>query len=127
MNRSIAFALLISLGHTSAALAGESLMASASRVVREGTALAASRPKPGRAEPLGLSVAARGGVRGSPANTSDAAAQREGGGAVASSGMSKKTKLSIYLGVAAAFIGTAYAIDHRVRDVTPSTLGTRQD
>ena len=41
--------------------------------------------------------------------------------------MGKKTKWMIYAGAIAAFVGTAYAIDHSVKDVTPSSLGTRQD
>jgi hypothetical protein len=44
-----------------------------------------------------------------------------------SSGMSKKKKVMIGLAFAAGFAAVAYTIDHKVLDVTPSTLGTRQD
>jgi hypothetical protein len=33
----------------------------------------------------------------------------------------------IMIGAAVAFIGTIYAIDHQVQDITPSSLGTRED
>lgn len=127
MSRWIAFVLVISLGQTSAVFAGESLIASATRVVRETTAQPAS---PGRAESRAgfpvVTIAKSAGVRESAAKT-DGLAQTQGGGAVSQSGMGRKTKWAIYAGVIAGFVGTAYAIDHSVKDVTPSTLGTRQD
>jgi hypothetical protein len=33
----------------------------------------------------------------------------------------------IIAGAAVGFLGVAYGIDHKVRDVTPSTLGQRHD
>jgi hypothetical protein len=127
MIRSIAFALVIALDQSSVAFAGESLIASARRVVRETTAQPAPLPKvESKAGFPVVTIAARTGVRESAAKT-DALAQAQGGGAVSQSGMGKKTKWMIYLGVAAGFVGTAYAIDHSVKDVTPSSLGTRQD
>jgi hypothetical protein len=33
----------------------------------------------------------------------------------------------IFVAAAVGFAATAYAIDHKVQDVTPSTLGTRED
>jgi hypothetical protein len=41
------------------------------------------------------------------------------------SGMRKRTKFLIALGIAGAFAGVAYAIDHGVEDSTPSSLGER--
>jgi hypothetical protein len=41
--------------------------------------------------------------------------------------MKKRTKTLIFTAVAAAFVGVAYGIDHKVTDVTPSSLGTRED
>ena len=44
-----------------------------------------------------------------------------------SSGMSKRTKIMIAIGAAAAFTAVAYSIDRGVVNNTPSTLGTRKD
>ena len=41
--------------------------------------------------------------------------------------MKKSTKMLIYAAVAGAFAGTAYGIDQKVKNVTPSSLGTRHD
>ena len=53
--------------------------------------------------------------------------QQGGGGTISQTGLSKRTKALILSGAAVAFVGIAYGIDHRVTDVTPSSLGTRQD
>jgi tartrate dehydratase beta subunit/fumarate hydratase class I family protein len=127
MNRSIAFALVITLVQSSIAFAGESLIASATRVVRETTAQPASQPNvESRAGFPVVTVAARTGVRES-APKAEVLAQTQGGGTVSQGGMGKRTKWMIYAGAIAAFVGTAYAIDHSVKDVTPSSLGTRED
>jgi hypothetical protein len=54
-------------------------------------------------------------------------AQQGGGGAISQTGMGKGTKTLIFAAVGAAFAGIAYGIDHRVKDVTPSSLGERHD
>ena len=107
--RLLGVVLVFAIGHASPALAGESLLASATRLVREAG-----------------SEAATAALRASPPRRVGAFAQASQG-VVATSGLRKRTKLMIVVGAAAAFAGTAYAIDHRVRDVTPSSLGTRQD
>ena len=43
------------------------------------------------------------------------------------SGMSKRRKMMIVIGAAAAFGVVAYSIDRNVVNSTPSTLGTRKD
>ena len=43
------------------------------------------------------------------------------------SGMSKRKKMMIVIGAAAAFGVVAYSIDRNVVNSTPSTLGTRKD
>jgi hypothetical protein len=43
------------------------------------------------------------------------------------SGMSKRTKIMITIGAAAAFAAVALSIDRGVVNNTPSTLGTRKD
>jgi hypothetical protein len=104
--RLLGLALVFALGHSAPALAGENLLASATRLVREAGSEAALRASPSRR--VGVFAQA-------------------GPGVVSTSGLRKRTKLMIVVGAAAAFAGTAYAIDHRVRDVTPSSLGTRAD
>ena len=41
--------------------------------------------------------------------------------------MRKRTKMMIAIGLGVGFAAGAYTIDHHVLDVTPSSLGTRQD
>jgi len=41
--------------------------------------------------------------------------------------MSRRTKVLIWLAAGVGFAATAYTIDHKVRDDTPSSLGTRKD
>jgi hypothetical protein len=41
--------------------------------------------------------------------------------------MKKSTKMMIYAGLAVGFVASVWAIDHHVLDITPSSLGTRQD
>jgi hypothetical protein len=41
--------------------------------------------------------------------------------------MSKSKKFLIAAAAAVGFVAAAYAIDHKVQDVTPSSLGTRED
>ena len=119
MKRLVAIGLVMTLGSASAALAAEPLSVAAARAARENAAASAKADNPALRV---VSFAVAAGVR-------DAAlAQGPGqGGTISSSGMSKRTKAMIYLGAAVAFVGVAYGIDHHVRDVTPSTLGTRQD
>jgi hypothetical protein len=47
--------------------------------------------------------------------------------ALSKSGMRKRTKIMIYVAAGVGFAATAYTIDHKVLNVTPSTLGTRKD
>ena len=66
------------------------------------------------------------------ARTSPTSAARAGQAAkqapgLGSSGLSKRTKIMIAIGAAAAFVAVAYSIDRGVVNNTPSTLGTRKD
>ena len=65
------------------------------------------------------------------ARTSPAAARAEQAAQQApgleSSGLSKRTKIMIAIGAAAAFAAVAYSIDRGVVNNTPSSLGTRKD
>ena len=110
MRRICAFALVIWFGNTSAALAGETLLESATRFARESArAPAPSRTTPGAA----------------PRSTFALAQQPQAG--LASSGMSKRKKAFIWLAAGVGFAATAYTIDHKVQDNTLSSLGARKD
>ena len=106
MRRLLVVAVVLTLGNASVASAGETLLASATRIVRD----LAETPLPPTA----------GAARRAPL------AQQEQPG-LASSGLKKRTKVAIALGVAVGFAAVAFAIDRRVENATPSTLGTRQD
>ncbi|MBI3494219.1 MAG: hypothetical protein HY047_20930 [Acidobacteria bacterium] len=117
MRRVLAFALVLWLGNTSAALAGETLLASATRLARE----AARSQAPSRTS----SDAAMASARESASRSTLAFGQRQP--ALVASGMSRRTKVLIWLAAGVGFAATAYTIDHKVQDNTPSSLGTRKD
>jgi hypothetical protein len=119
VRRSIALALALQLGGTSSALAGSPLLASATRLAREAAATTAVSP-PRAAQPA---ARARGGAPGAAA----APGWQGQGGGLASSGMSTKKKILIGVIAGFGFAATAYIIDHKVLDVTPSSRGTRED
>ncbi len=101
MRRLLVLTLIASLGSGSAAFAGESLVQSATRIVQEAT----------RAKPI--SAGSTEALQGQPV--------------LAKSGMKKRTKIMIYLAAGVGFAATAYVIDQKVLNVTPSSLGTRKD
>ena len=109
MKRFFAIALLASLLPTSA-FAGEGILASGSRHVHQ---LA--------------TVPAEAAVPATPAKVTRPAAAYQQGGTLSRSGMSKGKKALIYIGLAAVAVGGIMTIDKNVLDVTPSSLGTRQD
>jgi hypothetical protein len=113
MRRVLVFALVLWLGNTSAAVAGETLLASASRLAREAARAQALSPTTA----VAASVAPRRGTL--------ALAQGQAG--LASSGMSRRKKALIWLAAGVGFAATAYTIDHKVLDNTLSSLGTRKD
>ena len=119
MKRLFAVALIASLGLPSIAFAEGPIAQSAGKSLRETTVRSVTPPS-GRF----VSYATKAGVRSTPAAT---LAQQGNGGTISQTGLSKRTKTIIFAAVAAGFLGTAYGIDHRVRDVTPSSLGTRED
>jgi hypothetical protein len=121
MNRLVVLALLASLGPVSAAVADDSLLTSGARHVQQITrAEAAGAPTAASTSPAGAAV--------SIGRTDGASFQAgQGTGTLSGSGMRKRTKLMIALGIGAGFAAGAWTIDHHVLDVTPSSLGTRQD
>jgi hypothetical protein len=126
MKRSLVFALLLSVGHGSAALAGrgphdadfaswggkETLLQSGQRITRQ---VAEARP----AAPSIALDAKR--LRIERAFQPALQAQTT----LAQSGMRKRTKLLIAMGIVGAFAGVAVAVDRGVEDSTPSSLGQR--
>jgi hypothetical protein len=106
MSRLLVFGLVVSLGHASAASAGDTVLTSATRMVRN---LADTSSPP-----------AVGALRRAPL------AQQDQPG-LASTGLRKRTKVAIALAIAATFAAVAHTIDGRVENTTPSSLGTRQD
>ena len=102
--RAIVLIGVIALGQVTPALAGGSLLQSASRLAQE-----AAREMP---------VAVR------PAPSRYTTAEQ---GTLAESGMSKRKKWFITIAAVLGVAGGIYAIDHGVEDNTPSSKGTRRD
>jgi hypothetical protein len=124
MKRLFAVALVASLGLPSMAFAEGPIAQAASKSIRENTVAATEALKSDGASTGFASYASVAGVK--PA-ASPAALAQQGNGAVSQTGMKKSTKMLIYAAVAAAFGGIAYGIDQKVKNVTPSSLGTRHD
>ena len=110
MKRLLVFALMLSIGNASAAVAGGTLLQSGQRIItRQSAAVPAVSATP-------VVEAKR--LRSAPAAL-------QGQPTLAQSGMSKGKKILIGLGIAASFVGVALAIDGGVEDSTPSSLGQR--
>ena len=123
MKRLFAVALAASLGLPTIAFAEGPIAQSASKSIRETTTAAVMPAAKVEGASAGfVSYAAKAGVR--PAA---ALAQQGGAGTISQTGMKRSTKVLIFAAAAAAFAGSAYGIDHKVKDVTPSSLGTRND
>ena len=118
MNRLLVFALVASLGHASAAFAGESLLTAGARRARQMAVESASTAASASTAPATMAV---------PAGQKPAPSFQTEGGNLSKSGMGKGKKTLLYVGLAVAFAASVWTIDHHVLDVTPSSLGTRQD
>ena len=124
MRRLLILTLLTSFGSGSLAFAEASLLQSGTRIAgalgRTPTTMPTPDSRAVPANPAGKLV-----VR----NPSLRAERFEGQElpALAHSGIRKRTKILIYLAAGVGFAAAAYTIDHRVVDVTPSSLGTRKD
>jgi hypothetical protein len=124
MKRLFALALIASLGLPSIAFAEGPISQAANKSVRETTATATG---PVKSDGVSTGFASYASVAGVKPAASAAALAQQGSGAVSQTGMKKSTKMLIYAAVAGAFVGTAYGIDQKVKNVTPSSLGTRHD
>jgi hypothetical protein len=127
MTRFLVLALVASVGHASVAFAGDSLLTSGARHIQQiargqaadaPTGVTAAAPLVAAPIPAGMAVAIA-----KPA----ASAFQEAPGTLARSGMRKRTKILIALGLGLGFAASAWTIDHKVLDITPSSLGTRED
>jgi hypothetical protein len=122
MKRFLACALVAVIGNASAAFAGESLITSGTRQVQ----LLATAPAAATAQQPAVKSTAE--VPGVPTRVSSPAYQEgPGPGNLSKSGHSKATKIMIYSALGAGFALSAWAIDHHVLNLTPSTLGQRKD
>ena len=121
MSRLVALTVVISLSASPVTFAGEGLMQSGTRIVQQQVAQDA-RPAPDASRSVAANNSGKSGF-----SASNAAAMQEGPAVLSKSGMSKGTKVMIYLAAGVGLAGTAWAIDHKVLDVTPSSLGTRRD
>lgn len=110
MRRSLVFALMLSIGHSSVAIAGETLLQSGQRIITR-QAAAAAVPATTTLETKRLRA--------------DGRAALQGPATLAQSGMRARNKFLIGLGIAVAFAGVALAIDGGVEDSTPSSRGER--
>jgi hypothetical protein len=121
MSRLVALTLAFSLSVTSFTFAGEGLMQSGARIVQQQVAQTVALPSTSA-----RSMPTRDSAKSTGFSASNAAAL-QGPAVLSKSGMSKRTKIMIYLAAGVGLAGTAWAIDHKVLDVTPSSLGTRRD
>ena len=122
MSRLVALTVAISLSASSLSFAGEGLMQSGVRIVQQ-----QATQNEGSASTVVRLKATSASDKSNGFSAARAAAMQEGPAVLSKSGMSKRTKVMIYLAAGIGLAGTAWAIDHRVLDVTPSSLGTRRD
>lgn len=54
-------------------------------------------------------------------------AAQQGAPVLSQSGLRRRTKAMLFISLAAGFAASAWVIDHKVQDITPSSLGTRED
>lgn len=117
MHRLVALVLVGSMGGVTTAFAGDSILTSGTRLVRQ-LAVEAAASVPAATVVSRPDAAQR--------HQSSMAYQAEGG-RLSQSQMGKGKKALIYIGLAVGFAASAWTIDHRVSDSTPSSLGTRKD
>ena len=119
MKRLLVFALMATVGQASAAFAEDSLLASGARhtqpIARADGGGPTTTPSRRQTTPA-VSIARH-----------EAPALQVGQAGLARRSIRTRTKWMIALGLGAGFAAGAWTIDHHVLDVTPSSLGTRQD
>ena len=113
MKRLLVFTLLTSLLSGSAAFAGESLVQSAARIAQAQAAAVEADAVTNRNDVTTLAK-----------NTALFAQERA---VLSKSGLKRRNKALLYIGMGVGFAAAAYVIDHNVVNATPSSLGTRRD
>jgi hypothetical protein len=121
--RLVVLTLIGSLGRCSLAFAGESLLQSGLRIAREVGRASVTLPA-SDAHPV---LTDRSATLASRLTSVRAEVSDGQGAALSTSPMRKRTKILIYMAAGVGFGVAAYAIDHKVLNITPSTLGTRKD
>jgi hypothetical protein len=120
MRRVVVFALIFAFGST-AAFAEDTIAQAGMRALQ--SQLAASTSTARSAGSLTSVPALHARVLQPPV----AKAMQQEVPVLSKSGMSGRKKALLYASLAAAFVASAWVIDHKVQDITPSSLGTRQD
>ena len=123
-SRLLTLSLIASVGSGSIAFAEEGRLESGSRIVQE-VGRARSLLAAANVRTIVTSQVATPVNRIDPARSEVRAGQEQP--VLSKTGMRKRTKIMIYLATGVGFAATAYTIDHKVLNVTPSTLGTRKD
>jgi hypothetical protein len=124
MRRLVVLTLMGSLGSSSLAFAGESLLQSGLRIAGEVGRVSIVQPA-SDARTVLTDRAGRLASRLTPVRAE--ASQGQEAPALSTSPMRKRTKILIFVAAGVGFAVSAYAIDHNVLNITPSTLGTRKD
>ena len=123
-SRLLVLTLIASVGSGSLAFAEEGLLESGSRIVQE-VGRARSLSAAPNTRTIVASQVATPVNRLGPARSEAREGQDQP--VLSRTGMRKRTKIMLYLAAGVGFAATAYTIDHKVLNVTPSTLGTRKD
>ena len=125
--RLVVLTLIGSLGSSLMVFAGESLLQSGLRIAGEVGRGSVALPAPDSRTALAAQTARRE-SRLAPVRAEAVDDQGvQGAPALATSPMRKRTKVLIFLAAGVGFGVSAYAIDHHVLNLTPSSLGTRKD
>jgi hypothetical protein len=124
MKRLLVFALVATICNAPVAFAEESILKSGVRHVQQ-IAVAESSAAPAAAAALPAGAVTIAGTNTTGRKV--APSLQEQSGNLTKSGMSTWKKAAILIGIGVGTAATFYAIDHSVVDVTPSSLGTRQD
>lgn len=125
MKRLLVFVLVAAIGNVSVAFAEESLLKAGARHVQRLAVAESSVAEPSAAAALpagAITIAGK-----STTGKKVAPSLQEQPGNLTKSGMSTWKKAAILIGIGVGTALTFYAIDQNVVDVTPSSLGTRQD
>jgi hypothetical protein len=122
--RLVVLTLIGSLGSSSLAFAGEIQLQSGLRIAGEVGRVSVTLPA-SDARTVLTDRAGRLAFRLTPVRAE--ALDGQGAPALATSPMRKRTKILIYAAAGVGFGVAAYAIDRKVLNITPSTLGSRKD